>query len=69
MIIDASAANNYTDDTWIAVAVLVRDYNTEIITYGQQKLNPVDFSLQYTSFQVCYIYLPRKESGYLFAYI
>ena len=52
VIIDASTANQYSDDSWGAVALTVGDYNREDIQLGVQPLQPLTFQLTSTAVQV-----------------
>ncbi|XP_053389988.1 uncharacterized protein LOC123552583, partial [Mercenaria mercenaria] len=49
--INTSKSSNYTDDSWIAVPVSVRDYSREKITYGTDVFMPAKFSFSATTVQ------------------
>ncbi|XP_053390445.1 uncharacterized protein LOC128553334, partial [Mercenaria mercenaria] len=44
-------SSNYTDDSWIAMPVSVRDFNRKKITYGRNVYMPYEYSLSYTTVQ------------------
>jgi hypothetical protein len=52
--INASQAGGYADNSWIAVAVSVRDYNRRDISYGSGVFLAGKFSLSTTSVQVSF---------------
>ncbi|XP_053374815.1 uncharacterized protein LOC128547113 [Mercenaria mercenaria] len=49
--INASESDGYTDDSWVAVPVSVRDFNKEKIVYGTDDYMPAKFSMSATAVQ------------------